>query len=197
MKELEERLERIEKKLEQLLAMSRGGSGDGARTPPSSNGRSGEIASDSDLDGPRGDPEVRFVPRRWTGGDNKGKRYSECEPEFLDMLAEALEWFAQRDDDQGAVDKNGNPRGRWSRLDASRARGWAQRKRHESGAGSSAPVGGSSSGMNARGGAPRNGAGYGTSNGTSNGNGRAPMRGTHRMDDDHGSSHGSDEDIPF
>ena len=48
------------------------------------------------------------------------------------MLAETFEWFAQRDDDSGAVDKNGAPKSKWSRLDAGRARAWAARLRGDS-----------------------------------------------------------------
>ena len=69
------------------------------------------------------------MPKRWTGADYKGRKYSECDADFLEKLAEAFEWFAQRDDESSAVDKNGNPKSRWSRLDAARARGWAARLR--------------------------------------------------------------------
>jgi hypothetical protein len=138
MNSVEERLERIERKLDTLLAQLRANNGAGASAsvamPPASSGH--EVATDADLDSPRGNPEVRFVPRRWSGAEHKGKRFSECEPEFLDMLAEAYEWFAQRDDESNAVDKNGNPKSRWSRLDASRARGWAARLRGGGGASS-------------------------------------------------------------
>jgi hypothetical protein len=138
MTETDDRLERIEKKLDTLLGLLRAGASTGASTGASvavlrsGGGTIGGVANDDggvDLDSPRGDPEVRFSPRRWTGADFKGRRYSECDPAFLDLLADALEWFAQRDDDSGAVDKNGNPKGKWSRLDASRARGWAARLR--------------------------------------------------------------------
>lgn len=123
MNSLEERLERIEKKLDALLARQQGGG--------QSAGASAEI--DVDIDGPRGDPEVRFMPKRWTGPDHKGQTFSSCEPEFLDLLAEAYEWFAQRDDETGALDKNGSPKSRWSRLDAARARAWAARLRGSAG----------------------------------------------------------------
>jgi hypothetical protein len=131
MNEVEDRLDRLEKKLDQLLAMMSKGAAARAVTPPHTAGI--EVASDSELDSLRGNPEVRFIPRRWSGADCKGKRYSECEPEFLDMLAEALEWFAQREEESGAVDKNGNPKSKWTRLDASRARGWSARRRADRG----------------------------------------------------------------
>jgi hypothetical protein len=131
---IDERLDRIEQKLETLLALMRGAGASApargaarADTPPAAAGL--EVASDADLDGPRGDPEVRFLPKRWTGADYKGQRFSQCDADFLDMLAETFEWFARRDDETGATDKNGNPKSRWGRLDASRARGWSRRLR--------------------------------------------------------------------
>src|SRR5262245_48384247 len=96
--EIDEKLDRIEKKLDTLLSLLRANAATNSATtrpradgaPPSTNGRGGEIASDADLDSARGDPEVRFIPKRWSGADMKGKRFSECEPEFLDMLADAF-----------------------------------------------------------------------------------------------------------
>lgn len=148
--DIEDRLERIEKKLDQLLAKmagaSAGGAGASARgATPSSSAGDKEIASDADLDSPRGNPEVRTVPKRWTGEDMRGRKYSDCEPEFLDMLADMLDWFANKDDESGAVDKNGNPKSKWGRLDATRARGWARRIRADRGESPRASGGGSRS----------------------------------------------------
>jgi hypothetical protein len=130
---LEDRLDRIERKLDALLAVMKptvtGGRPTNTAVPSNGNGPEFDV----DIDGPRGDPEVRFVPKRWTGTDYKGQKFSACEPEFLDMLAEAYEWFAQRDDEANAVDRNGTPKSRWSRLDAARARAWAARLRGNGG----------------------------------------------------------------
>ncbi|MFO0603260.1 MAG: hypothetical protein U0324_08805 [Polyangiales bacterium] len=128
MSSIEDRLDRIERKLDALMAAMKGGAANGRPAAAAqSNGGGQEI--DADIDGPRGDPEVRFVPKRWSGQDYKGQKFSSCEPEFLDMLADAYEWFAQRDDESNAVDKNGTPKSRWSRLDAARARAWSARLR--------------------------------------------------------------------
>lgn len=136
MSNIEDQLDRIERKLDTLLAaMKSQPMGGGSRaSAANNNGGGGDI--DIDIDGPRGDPEVRFMPKRWSGADFKGRKFSECDPEFLDMLADAYEWFAQRDDEQNAVDKNGAPKSKWSRLDAGRARAWANRLR---GGGDEAP----------------------------------------------------------
>ena len=83
----------------------------------------GLFASDEDLEGPRGDPVVKFAPRGWHGALQVGRRYSACEADFLEMLAESLAWSA------------GNPKAgkekyaAYDRADAARARSWARRVR--------------------------------------------------------------------
>jgi hypothetical protein len=125
------RLERLEQKLDMLLAHlgvlasqhgANGHEGPG-HTPPA------PAALEVDIDGPRGNPEVRFDPKRWEGQSYKGKTFSECDPDFLDMLAETFDYFSRKEDESGAVDKNGGPKSRWTRLDAGRARAWAKRLR--------------------------------------------------------------------
>lgn len=87
------------------------------------------IASAADLDSKYGDPEVKAKsPRDWTGETQQGKRFSQCPAEYLDMVADRLDYFAGREEDP--------KKARYNRIDASRARGWAQRKR----AGWTAPV---------------------------------------------------------
>jgi hypothetical protein len=76
-----------------------------------------------DLDGPHGDPEVKAKdPRDWTGAPMKGRKFSECPAEYLDMLADRFDYFAEREED---AKKAG-----YDRLDAARARGWAERVRN-------------------------------------------------------------------
>ncbi|MBL8601577.1 MAG: hypothetical protein JNK72_06620 [Myxococcales bacterium] len=138
MSTVEERLANIERKLDMLLAASKtqGGARPGAAA--SNGGGYGGGDLDADIDGPRGDPEVRFVPKRWQGADFKGQKFSQCDPEFLDMLASSYDWFAQQDDEKGVTDAKGNPKSKWSRLDAARARAWAARLRGDTG-GAAAP----------------------------------------------------------
>lgn len=83
----------------------------------------GLFADDKDLSGRFGNPEVKFSPRSWQGANCVGRRFSECPPEFLDMLAEALAWSA-------ANPKPGKERySKYNATDATRARGWARRLR--------------------------------------------------------------------
>lgn len=85
---------------------------------------SGLFASDEDLDGQRGDPIVRFNPKRFRGPSCIGKHYSEASPEFLDSLAEALQWMAEHPKEGDDAKKIG-----WNKSDAAKARSWSRRIR--------------------------------------------------------------------
>jgi hypothetical protein len=75
-----------------------------------------------DLDGPHGDPVVRAKdPRDWTGEPMKGRTFSQCPADYLDMIAERFEYFAGKETDE--------KKAKYCRLDAARARGWSQRIR--------------------------------------------------------------------
>lgn len=83
-------------------------------------------ASDADLDGPHGDPEVKAKdPRDWSGEPMKGRKFSECPPEYLDMIADRLDYFTSQ---LGDSDEDKKKRG-YNVKDAARARGWASRLR--------------------------------------------------------------------
>lgn len=85
-----------------------------------------EVASERDLRGQYGDPEVRADPRDWSGPSQKGRRLSECPADFLDMYAEMKDYFARKAEEEGRVTAKGKPASFYERLDASRARGWAK-----------------------------------------------------------------------
>jgi hypothetical protein len=94
---------------------------------------SGLFAADSDLDSRRGDPTIRFDPKRWRGERHKGRTMSRCDPSFLDEYAEALAYFASHP----KPDKD--PKyAKFDQIDAGRARSWARRLR--AGGGAAAPV---------------------------------------------------------
>lgn len=88
-----------------------------------------DVATDRDLDGPHGDQVVRKDPKRWdvAKGSYVGCRWSECPPDYLDTLAGFKEWQAGMDDKKG--DEDSKRKASFSRLDAKRMRGWAQRLR--------------------------------------------------------------------
>ena len=99
------------------------------------------VAPDSDLDGPYGDPPVKFDPRDWTGDSCKGLTFSECPAEFLDMLAETFDYFAQKAEEKNEMTTSGKPVAPYKRKDAARARGWARRIRAGYKSPTSAPAG--------------------------------------------------------
>lgn len=111
-------LRSIDATLKQLLAQTK------AHTPK-------EIASDADLDGQYGDPIVKVKdPRDWTGPSMKGRRFSECPSEYLEMVASRLDFFAESAERENKIASNGKPEAPYRRRDAARARGWAQRVRN-------------------------------------------------------------------
>lgn len=96
-----------------------------AAQAPATNGPT--VASDRDLDSQYGDPEVKAKdPRDWTGPTMRGRKFSQCPPEYLDMVAERLDYFCSTN--PGATEDD-QKKLKYQRLDASRARGWAKRLR--------------------------------------------------------------------
>ena len=89
-----------------------------------------EVASDSDLDSAYGDPIVRAKdPRDWSHESQIGKPFSECPPEYLDLVAARLDFFADKAEAEGTLTASGKPVAPYNRRDAARARGWARRLR--------------------------------------------------------------------
>lgn len=87
------------------------------------------VASDRDLDGAYGNPEIKFNPRDWAGASCKGRRMSECPPEFLALLAQTFDYFADQAEVKNERTEKGKPVADYKRADAARARGWAKRMR--------------------------------------------------------------------
>lgn len=97
----------INAKLDRLLAQ-------GTSAPQNAGGRVAELR---EIEGARGDPKIRMVPRKWTGESFKGMRASQSSPDFLDVYADQLDWFASKNADENKA--------KWDRLDAARCRRWA------------------------------------------------------------------------
>jgi len=100
---------------------------------PTTAAAGGEVATDAELDGQYGDPEIKKDPTRWQGESFVGRRYSETSPEYLDMVASLEDWRAGKDDEagqRGEMNNRGKPKdGYFARKNAARARGWAKRLR--------------------------------------------------------------------
>lgn len=90
--------------------------------------RSATVATDKDLDGQYGDPVVKFDPRDWTGESCKGLSFSQCPAAYLDLLAEAFDYFGDKAEQDGELYK-GKPVAPYKYADAARCRGWAKRIR--------------------------------------------------------------------
>lgn len=103
----------------------------GATVPASGAGGSkgGEVASDADLDGQYGDPEVRRDPsdRYWRGASYAGVALSACPPDYLDAFAKYKDSCAFMSEKEGSEKKK--KYAEYDRRDAARARGWAARLR--------------------------------------------------------------------
>lgn len=110
---IEEALKRIERKLDVLLIQEKGH----------------DAPDYSSLDAQYGDPALKFKVTRWSGEDYKGRPFSECPPDLLDLIADSLEYFGKKADDNQEKTAAGKDIGPFKRKDAERARLWARRKR--------------------------------------------------------------------
>ena len=110
--------------------------GVGAKPQTASAPASVLTASDRDLGDKYGNPDIRMAdPRDWSGESMKGRRMSECPPEYLDLCADRWDYFAERaaeviatSDDADEVAK-AQKNLKYNPKDAARARGWAARLR--------------------------------------------------------------------
>lgn len=111
-------MKRIEAKLDAVLAKRQ----QEERSKPAP--AAANVATDADLDSQYGDPKCRFMPRDWAGDSFKGATASQCPADLCDMMANTLEYFA---DKNAASDPK---KAGYDRKDAARFRGWAIRKRN-------------------------------------------------------------------
>lgn len=87
------------------------------------------MSDDADLDGQYGDEEIKFLPRDWSGEDYKGRRMSATSAPFLEQMAKAFDYFAEKNDANNEKTDKGVPKSTYARRSAMRARGWAKRLR--------------------------------------------------------------------
>lgn len=114
-------VERVEQKLTEILHIAT------ATRALSTSPMIREMREDDDLDGPWGNPTVRFNPYEWHGPSQIGRAFGDCPPEFLDRLASAFDAFVRKD----ARDPSKEKRVFINKKLASRARGWAMRIRDD------------------------------------------------------------------
>ncbi len=91
------------------------------------------VATAAELADRYGNPKVRKNPKRWAGASYVGATYSECSTDFLLVMAEYLEWGANKDKMKGADarkhEKSGKFYWEFDLRDAALARGWAVRNK--------------------------------------------------------------------
>jgi hypothetical protein len=63
---------------------------------------------------------VKVLPRNWKGEDLRGRRFSECPPNFPGMLSHVLDAFADKNEEDAERQKYA----RWDRENAEAARKW-------------------------------------------------------------------------
>lgn len=81
----------------------------------------------ANIDDPRfGDPEIKYVPKKWDGPSPAGQRMSACSVRFLEFLAAELERSAQWKENNGKEEH-----AEWDRRDAAKAAAWAARKKSQ------------------------------------------------------------------
>ena len=115
---MNDELRRIEQKLDEVLKI--------LKSLPTTPGEyKKKTVDDADLDGKYGNPEVRLTPSKWSGPDYKGWKFSDCPPDFLDMMSDMLDAIARKQAQDPAKAKFAD----WSAKDAARARAWAERLR--------------------------------------------------------------------
>jgi hypothetical protein len=92
-----------------------------------SGARKGSKPLTVNIDDPKwGDPEIRYVPKKWDGPSPAGQRMSQCSVRFLDFLAGELARSADWKDNNGKAEH-----AEWDRRDAAKALAWAERKRSQ------------------------------------------------------------------
>lgn len=118
--EIHDMMRRLEQKLDEVHKL--------LRAMPTPTVEYKQLTSDdADLDSKYGNPKVKFMAKNWKGQDVTGWSFSDCPPEYLDMHAHMLDYFAKKDSANPEKAKDAI----WRAKDAARARGWAERLRRQ------------------------------------------------------------------
>lgn len=121
---VEERLAELEAQMKVLQASI------GAIAKASASGKSQttgiDPAPDRILDGPGGDPEIRFDPKFWKGEPQVGKRFSQTSPSYLEAYANLSAW-KMNNPPKDASEEEKKKKAGYAKWDAMKALGWKRR----------------------------------------------------------------------
>lgn len=96
---------------------------------PAARSTQADPAPDDDLDGPHGNPEIKYglKEKYWKDQPDQfqGKHYSECTPKYLRATAQYKSAVAYMADKEGTEESE--KKGFYAKRDAARAIGWAMR----------------------------------------------------------------------
>ena len=84
-----------------------------------------KIATDQEMARFNGSLKVRFDPKRWPGDPHKGRTMLQCDPNFLEIYADQIEYFAGKAKEAvaaGTADENAKRDAQWGELNASQYR---------------------------------------------------------------------------
>lgn len=87
------------------------------------------IATDQEMARFKSDQKVRFDPKNWPGNPHKGRMLIQCEPAFLDIYADQIEYFAGKAKEKvaaGTADDSAKKDAQWGELNAAQYRRLAQ-----------------------------------------------------------------------
>ena len=83
------------------------------------------IATDVEMSKFNGTMKVRFDPKNWPGDPHKGRMLLQCDPNFLDIYADQIEYFATKAKEKvaaGTADDNAKRDAQWGELNAAQYR---------------------------------------------------------------------------
>lgn len=87
------------------------------------------IATDQEMSRFKSDQKVRFDPKHWPGESHKSRTLIQCEPAFLDVYADQIEYFAGKAKEKvaaGTADDSAKRDAQWGELNAAQYRRLAQ-----------------------------------------------------------------------
>ena len=83
------------------------------------------VATDAEMAKINTTMKVRFEPKNWPGDPHKGRSLIQCDPNFLEIYADQIEYFAVKAKEKvaaGTADDNAKRDAQWGELNAAQYR---------------------------------------------------------------------------